>query len=144
MPIRLSSDGTKVAVSNSKSTASATNLYNRGTLVTAVPGWAVGWLDDSRILVNSYTLTHTSPVTYSGSTIYSSSGSKLGAPPLPELQSLQIVSADSVYDPGSNAIYSTTTGMATWTSASPSTGVGAVAGSNVVFASGSQVLVQPY
>jgi hypothetical protein len=49
-----------------------------------------------------YTLLNAS---YSGSTIYNSSGSKLGAPPLPELQSLRIVSADSVYDPGSNAIY---------------------------------------
>jgi hypothetical protein len=144
LPIRLSPDGTKVAVSNNKFATSATNIYSNGTLVTAVPGWAVGWLDDSRVLANSYTLTNSSPDPYSGSTIYNSSGTKLSAPPLPELQSLQIVTADSVYDPGSNAIYSTTSGMATWTSASPSTGVGALAGSNIVFASGSQVLVQPY
>jgi Putative Ig domain len=144
LPIRLSPDGTKVAVSNNKFATSATNVYSNGTLVTAVPGWAVGWLDDSRILTNSYTLTNGNPDPYSGSTIYNSSGTKLVDLPLPELQSLQIVSADSVYDPGSNAIYSTTTGLATWTSASPPTGVGALAGSNVVFGSGSQVLVQPY
>jgi hypothetical protein len=144
VPIRLSPDGTKVAVSNNKSATSGTDLYSNGTLVTAVLGWVVGWLDDSRILVNSYTLDNYGRLTYSGSTIYNSSGTKLSAPPLPELQSLQILSADSVYAPGSNAVYSTTTGMATWTSASPSTGVGAVAGSNVVFASGSQVVVQPY
>lgn len=81
---------------------------------------------------------------YTGSAIYSSSGIKLAAPPLPELQSLQALSSDSVYDPSSNTIYSTTTGAATWTTASSSTGRGAIAGSNVVFASGSEVLIQPY
>jgi len=144
VPIRLSPDGTKVAVSDNKSATSGTNVYSNGALVTAVPGWVVGWLDDSRILVNNYTLSRFDIVTYTDTTIYSSSGTKLGAPPLPELQSLQIVSAGSVYDPVSNVMYSTTTGMATWTGASPSTGVGAVAGSNVVFASGSQVLVQSF
>ena len=134
-----------MAVSNNLSATSGTNIYSNGTLVTAVPGWVVGGLDDSHILANSYTLNdETLTLTYSGSTIYNSSGTKIAALSLPELQSLQIVSADSVYDPGSNAIYSTTTGIAAWISASPSTGVGAVAGSNVVFASGSQVVVQPY
>ena len=142
-PVRLSPDGTNLAASSLKSETSGTNLYSNGTLVTAVPGWVVGWLDDSRILVNSYTLNKFG-LAYSGSTIYNSSGTRLGAPMLPEMQSLQIVSADSVYDPASNSIYSTTTGIATWTTQSPSSGVGAVAGSNVVFASGSQVLVQPY
>jgi hypothetical protein len=141
--VRLSPDGTEVAVSNNKSTTSATNIYDNGTLVTAVTGWVVGWLNDSDILVNDYTPI-INGITFSGSVIYDSAGTKIAAPPLPELQSLQIVSTDSVYDPGSNAIYSTTTGLATWTSANPSTGVGAVAGSNVVFASGSNVVAQPY
>jgi hypothetical protein len=144
LPVRLSPDGTKVAVSNNKSDTSGTNIYSNGILVTAVPGWVVGWLDDSRILVNTYTLSRLGTPAYTSSTIYSSAGTRLAAPPLPELQSLQIVNAGSVYDPGSNAIYSTTTGTATWTSGSPSTGVGAVAGSDVVFASGSQVLVQSF
>jgi hypothetical protein len=142
-PVRLSPDGTEVAVSNNKSASSSTNIYSNGTLATAVTGWVVDWLNDSDILMNSYTPI-INGITYSGSTIYDSSGNKVAARPLPELQSLQIVSADSVYDPGSNKIYSTTTGLATWTSASPSTGVGAVAGSNVVFASGTNVVAQPY
>jgi hypothetical protein len=110
-----------------------------------VPGWVVGWLDGTHILVNSYIFNHqVAGYTYSGCVIYDFSGTKLAAPPLPELKSLQIVSADSVYDQSSNAVYSITTGLPKWTSASSSTGVGAVAGSNVVFASGSQVLVEPY
>jgi hypothetical protein len=144
-PIRLSPDGTKVAVSNELSDQSATNIYSNGTLVTAVPGWVVGWLDGTHILVNSYIFNHqVAGYTYSSCAIYDSSGTKLAAPPLPELKSLQIVSADSVYDQSSNAVYSITTGLPTWTSASPSTGVGAVAGSNIVFASGNEVLFEPY
>lgn len=144
VPIRLSPGGTKVAVSNELSDQSATNIYSNGKLVTAVPGWVVGWLDDTHILVNNYTVVRGIGTPYNSCTIYDFSGTKRAAPPLPELKSLQIVSADSVYDPGSNTIYSIATGLATWKSATPSTGTGAVAGSNVVFASGSQVVVEPY
>lgn len=143
-PIRISPGGTKVAVSSLKSANTGTHIYNNGTLLTAVPGWAVGWLDDSRILVNNYVAVCCTTLAYGGSEFFNSSGTDLGASPLPELQSLQVVSADSVYDPTSNSIYSTTTGMVTWTSESPSTGMGAVAGSNVIFASGSQVVIQPF
>jgi hypothetical protein len=146
LSIRLSPNGTKVAVSNGLSDQSATNIYSNGALVTAVPGWVVGWLDATHILVNTYIVNHGSGgfLNYSSCAIYDSSGTKTAAPPLPELKSFQVVSADSVYDPNSNAVYSITTGLPTWTSASPSTGVGAVAGSNIVFASGNQVLVEPY
>jgi hypothetical protein len=145
-PVLISPDGTQVAVSSETMyPTSATKIYRNGMLVTAVPGWAVAWLDDSRILVHKYSFLHAIWV-YSGSTIYGSTGIKLSSLslPLPEPQSLQVVSSDSAYDPRANAIYSTTTGQVMWTSASPSTGVGAVAGSNVVFASASQVVVQSY
>ena len=143
-PIRISPDGTQVAVSSLKSANTGTHIYSNGTLVAAAPGWVVSWLDDTRILVNNYTTQCCTTLVYDGSVIDNSSGTELGVSPLPELQSLQVVSAGSVYDPTSNSIYSTTTGMAAWTSASSSTGVGAVAGSNVVFTSGSQVVVEPY
>ena len=143
-PIRLSPDGTKVAVSSSISAPSGTNVYVNGQLVSAVPGAVVGWLDNDRILVNNYTSNFVGVLIYAGCAIYDFSGTKLGAPPLPEIRSLQIVSTDSVYDPGSNTIYSTTTGKALWSGAGPSTGVGAVAGSGVVFESGNQVLVQSF
>jgi hypothetical protein len=144
LPVRLSPDGSGVAVSNNLSATSGTNIYSNGTLVTAVPGWVVGWLDNNRILVNNYMMMNGAMPQYLSSAIYSSTGAKLAAPALPQLLSLDVVSADSVYDPGSNAIYSTTTGMTIWSSASATLRVGAIAGANVVFASGSQVLVQPY
>jgi hypothetical protein len=84
---------------------------------------------------------------YTGATVYDSSGVKASTPPFPELGgsgAIQVVDADSVYDPGSNAIFSSTTGLPIWTTASRSIGLGAVAGPRVVFAEGSLVLSQPH
>jgi hypothetical protein len=156
-PIRLSPDGSEVAVADTKSATSGTKIYAHGTLVTAVPGWVVGWLDDSRILVNNYN-DNAIPPDFAGASIYSSSGIKLGDlanSPFPELprpgvnndaHAFDIVSADSVYDPSSNAVYSTVSGMATWTSDGGIEvgGIGAIAGANVVFASDNRLLSQPY
>jgi hypothetical protein len=140
--------GTWVAVSQySTSPAYTTNLYHNGSLVTAVSGWVVGWLDASHILVNNYTLP--SPATsgtneYVNATVYDTTGTKDTDLPIPvEMMSLQVAGTGSIYDPGSNAIYSTTTGAATWTG-SPATGVGAVAGSNVVAVYGTQAIAVPY
>jgi hypothetical protein len=112
-------------------------------LATAVPGWAVGWIDDGRLLVNNYAAGPVFAV-FSGCTIYDPTGIKLATPALPELQELQAVTSDSVYSARKNAIFSLTTGASTWTSADPSVGVGAVSGSFVVFESGSRVLAESY
>ena len=147
-PIRLSPDGTLIAVATSGEPApsTGTNIFKNGNLVAAVPGWAVGWIDNDRLLVNSYTSDprHVSIVYYAGCSIYDASGAKLASPALPELQEIQTVTADQVYSPKLNQILSLTTGAPTWTSANPSTGVGAVAGSRVVFVSGARVLAEPY
>ena len=139
-PIQLSPDGTSIAVSNAAATSvAATNIFTNGQLVTAVPGWVVGWIDNNRILVNRYTAQG-----YAGAAIYDATGANLATPSLPELLRLQPVSSGQVYSPDLNSIFSLTTGSPTWTASVPSTGVGAVAGSYVVFASGSQVLVDSY
>jgi len=139
-PIRISPDGTLIAVSSGL--FSGTNIYRNGILTTAVPGWAVGWIDDDRLLVNNYAA-GSAPV-FSGCTIYDPTGIKLAAPALPELQEFQAVTSDWVYSARENAIFSLTTGASTWTSADPSVGVGAVSGSFVVFESGSRVLAESY
>jgi hypothetical protein len=151
-PIFLSPDGTLIAVYNvAQSSTSVTNIYKNGALVTAVPGAAVGWIDNNRLLVNTYGPSYgVQPGPYLGSTIYSSAGTSLATPALPQLQSIQTVNSDSVYDPASNAIYSLTTGQATWTASYPNSGqgllsgVGAVSGSYVVYASGHSVVVETY
>jgi hypothetical protein len=142
-PILISPDGTLIAVSNGQpSAASATNVFKNGVLVTAAPGWAVGWIDNNRILTNNYAATRGGG--YINATIYDATGTKLATVAVPELKSLQPVDSDSIYSPELNSIFSLTTGAALWTSPNPSTGVGAVAGSYVVFASGSQVLAESH
>ena len=151
-PIFLSPDGTLIAVYNlAQESASVTSVYKNGTLVTAVPGAAVGWIDNDRLLVNQYaTSRYGPPDPYSGCTIYSSAGAVLATPALPQLQSIQTINSDSVYDASSNAIYSLTTGQPIWTASYPNsgpgllTGVGAVSGAYVVYESGHSVVVESY
>ena len=50
-PVHLSPDGTLVAVSSGSPDSNSggaitTNIYQNGTLVTSLSGWAVGWLDN--------------------------------------------------------------------------------------------------
>jgi hypothetical protein len=159
--MQLSPDGTQLAAStapigaggypypNQPSNEGNTNLYNLPTLVSAVPGWAVGWIDDNHVLVNNYTAYNqdTGNDGYLGVTIYDASGNKVSAPTLPEIRMLQPVSATSVYSPQLNTIFSTTNGALLWTSGDSSLGaygLGAVAGSEVVFVSGNLVLAQPF
>jgi len=145
-PIRLSPDGTLIAVSNlpPPSANSATNVYKNGILTTAAPGWAVGWIDNSRFLVNNYVEPLGGSTRFSACTIYDATGVKLAQPALPELLAFQTVTSDSIYSPKENTIFSLETGAPIWTSANPSAGVGAVSGSYVVFLSGSHVLVESF
>lgn len=144
LPVRLSPDGSGIAASGLRAADSATNIYRNGVLVAATSGWVVGWLDENRLLVNKYVLGAGSrPLLYNSSSIYSAAGVLLTTLPLPEIRSLQPVGGDAIYDPGSNTIYSTVTGSGVWSGGGTASGVGAVAGPNVVYLSGSQVLVEP-
>jgi hypothetical protein len=136
----LSPDGTLIGVATFTAVIGqvnySTNLLHNGTLVTAVPGFPIGWIDDARILVNQYSPTGDLTVGYTGAAIYNSAGVKLSTPALPELKSLQTVTADSVYDPSHNAIYSLTTGQPIWTGSFGGSGRGAVVGSDVIYQTG--------
>jgi hypothetical protein len=137
----LSPDGTFIGVSNQSIVGAgaisySTNILHNGTLVTAVPGFAIGWIDNGRILVNQYSATGDLIVGYTGAAIYSSAGVQLATPPLPELHGIQTLTTDSVYDPFHNAIYSLTTGQPVWTGSFGSYGLGAVVGSYVVYQTG--------
>ena len=83
---------------------------------------------------------------YTGASIYDATGQMIGSSTLPELHAIQAVSSSLVYSPERNAIYSLTSGAATWSSGSPLNNetAGAVSGSNVVFSSGNFVLAEPY
>jgi hypothetical protein len=120
-----------------------TTIYKNGAVTTAVNGGVVGWLDNTRLLANEYAVNVSLPGSYhyAGAEIFSSSGSNLSSPPIPEIQSLQVVTADSIYSPSTNTIMSLTTGGTLWASADTAcllssyncVGAGAVTGSQVIF-----------
>jgi hypothetical protein len=129
VPILISPDGTSIAIADQGPSASAaTKIYKNGVLVTALPGWAVGWVDDNRLLVNTYTLGNGYPT----------------SAPIPEVKELQTVSGSSIYAPALNSILSLTSGATLWRSPNETRGKGAVAGERVIFASGAVVRSERY
>jgi Putative Ig domain len=161
--LQLSPDGTEIAATLVIGSNVSTNIYKNGTLVTAVAGWAAGWLDNNRLMADifAYPTDAAGPV-FTGAALYDASGNVLNSfPGFPGAAAVYPATSAAVYVPSVNAIYSATTGALTWRSANPAagalsvnigvptsvnllTGVGAVSGSEIVFTSGNLVLVQPF
>ena len=154
--LQISPDGTLVSATTDTfgqlgGPAWSTNLFNNGTLVTALPGRSIGWLDNSRVLVNNY-IQEKYSTEFNGTTIYSASGTAIATPPaaLPEMHIIQPLTSNSIYSPEFNAIFSLTTGAPSWSSGNTATLAnlnvvsGAVAGSQVFFQSGALLLAQSY
>lgn len=162
-PILLSPDGTLIAVSTGDySSTSTTSIYKNGVLAATVNGFAVGWIDNNRVLVDTFGPlgTHVYPP-YLGAVIYDATGTQLttltALPQLPPAgQSLPLsttaffpVDSNSIYSPYTYTIYSLTTGAATWTeplphpgtTTVPYSGASAVSGNYIVFTSGAHILV---
>jgi hypothetical protein len=139
--IRLSPDGTLIAASNDdcSNVNTATNIVANGTLTTATSGWAVGWIDNNRLLLDSYAATPAGTTQYA-CRIVDPSGQSLGcASALPQLSDIQPLTSDTIFS--SYAIYSVSTGARLWESAD---GGGAAAGGRVVVIDDGKVLVQTY
>lgn len=158
-PLRISPDGTLIAYSQSGSPTQegglnpGTNLLLNGTLVTAVNGLTVGWLDNTRLVVNSYAQNSSHLPVYTGCTLYGANGAATGAPcSLPyEVNQFQVVSTDGIYVPQANQIVSVSNGSISWMSGNPDFwssyplhAVGAVTGSHVIFVSGIDLVAQSY
>lgn len=149
---QLSPDGTLVAISTPPSVSGSTKIYKNGTLVTAVPGQVVGWLDNTRLLLDNYA----SDGTPTGMTIYDSSGNKVGTSPVvladPMADPVQITPGSTMlYEPDFNTIVSLTSGATVWASANDAAGESAATGNSsaltgtqVVFSSNNRVLAVPY
>jgi hypothetical protein len=145
-PLFLSPDGTRAAVSTAGGLPyqTSTSLYANGALTTALTGKAIGWADNSRLLVNRYHVS-TSPgdQPYDGIAIVDTAGLPVGNIAIPEIRAVQRLPANTIYSPERNEIYDLTSGGRLWSSAAPSLGQGAVAGSHVIFASGATVRAEP-
>jgi Putative Ig domain len=149
-PIDLSPDGTLIAVGNvlppSAGSNLTTNIFKNGSLVAAVSGYGEAWIDNGRLLVANYVQNGKEPTVFAGSTIYDATGATLASipPTLPPISNPLFPTSVSVYDANTNAIYSLTSGLATWQGPIPQNvnpKLGAVAGSAVVYESGHQVIV---
>jgi hypothetical protein len=149
--IALSPDGTLAAICDFAAeppTASATtNIFSGGRIVGTAQGYPVGWLDNERLVVNTYTDVDSGPVNpprYAGSSICNTEGAVVAAAPFPELGAFSLVGAGGaqIYDPLTNTIYNVSDGSVVWTSSDSPQGIGDVAGSFVVMLSSHQVLVE--
>jgi hypothetical protein len=155
-PVQLSPNGTLVALSSGGPfPAARTSLYNNGTYITTVVGYAVGWLDNGRVLVDTYN----SQGTLLGANIFSPTGTLLAVAPIGPFTTLQVVSNDLVYAPQLNEVLSLSGANDGWVSGDPCGSailndegelnsftpcLGAYGGSAVVFVSGNLVVAQPY
>lgn len=120
------------------------NLYTNGTISGAVPGFMAGWLDDARLVVNRYVPgVPVGTFVFDHVEVISTAGVTQSTLNIPLVSDLQPVSATSFYVPSRNIIYDAGSGSAIWSSTASTRGVGAVAGSRVVFASGSTVRIEP-
>jgi hypothetical protein len=146
--VQISPNGTLVAASTAPARGgTTTTIYTNGTLTTAMNGWVVGWLDNTRLLAEQFGQENMNPnPVYEGAYIFSSSGTNLGPAQSPQIQSLQVVTSNSIYSPQTNTIMSLTTRATSWASADtqPFPLAGAVTGTQVIFLSGALVLAQPY
>jgi hypothetical protein len=144
--VELSPDGTLVAASTQRfsSPNPTTSIYQNGTFVTTVPGWIVGWLDNSTFLVDNYQVSAAPPndTVYLGNIIYNANGTMISKPSLPEAVDDVVIASDEVYSPANNILYSVTTNAPIWMSANPSSGIGAASPSQVVCTSETLVLAQ--
>jgi hypothetical protein len=143
-----SPDGTRIVVSTGYSgrpaASSVTKIFDGATLVTAVPGWATGWIDDARLLVTEWSYSRMGAPFLTRTVLYDRTGAAVATPPLPRIDRFQVVAPDLIYSPSSNAIYSVTSGSAVWTSAVPPSWAGAVAGGRVYYIWNNRVVSEPY
>ena len=151
----LIAESTPVTSSGGYSSSVTTSIYKNGTLVATVNGFVVGWIDNNRVLVNTFSSTGA----YAGAAIYDATGTLVTTlSALPQLSvsvnpnypsGFVTVDSNSIYSPYTYSIYSLTTGAATWSESLPTPGTGyvpykaasTVSGSYVVFTSGSRVMV---
>jgi hypothetical protein len=112
-------------------------------IATAVNGVSIGWIDNNQLLVNNYTSFQDEAV-YSNASIYNAAGTLSSSPTLPELRSIQPVDSNSLYSPTLNTVFALPSGTAIYSSATPVTGPAAIAGSYVVFTSGSRIVVDTH
>lgn len=163
--ILASPDGTTFATTagldyTGSASSIGTNLWNgTGTLITGESGYPVGWIDSGHLLINTYTANHGGALAYGACSVYSPTGQSTGPCTLTsEVAAFQGITSDTIYAINLAEVVSVSTGNVSWMSGDTSSGafqcgctpgqragaLGAVAGSRIVFVSGTKVLAQSY
>lgn len=110
---RLSPNGERVAMSDYApfdDKPMSTRIYNGSALVAAVPGSAIGWLDDNRLLVQEYGSKFPIGSVYQASRVYDAAGTLVASPPLPALGESDIIDATHVFSRGESQLFEAYTG----------------------------------
>lgn len=126
---RISPSGNRIAAStlaaphSTPGQPSTTRLYENGVLATSFDGWNVGWIDNSRVLVNRYTLT-SSTTTYANARLINTGGQELATLTFDEQFRIQALGSDLFYsDLFNNKIFDATTGATVWSTPNSNTNV---------------------
>jgi hypothetical protein len=148
-PLALSPSGLAAITDFSLDPASAqatTNIFRNGAIVGTANGYPVGWLDDARLVVNTFGAPDAAPsnfVSFSGANICDTTGRVLAPLPVPvQLQTLTPVGSTQFYDPWSDAIYDLDGGVAWGGPAGATVAIGDVAGPFVVVAIDHRVVLE--
>jgi hypothetical protein len=144
----LSPDGTLAAIADFSSLPPSvdakTNIY-KGNIVGTAEGYPVGWLDDSRLVVKTYTAPEVGDFPdYEQSNICDPQGHVLARLAIPQLSSFTPVGTTQIYAPETNTIYNVADGSVAWTSADSAGRIGDVAGGFVVLFADHRVLVEAH
>lgn len=128
------------------SALATTNIFRNGTVIGTANGYPVGWLDDSRLVVNTFGSPDAAPsnfVSFSGANICDTTGRVVAPLPVPvQLQTLTPVGSTQFYDPWSDAIYDLDGGVAWSGPAGATVAIGDVAGPFVAVAIDHRVVLE--
>ena len=112
--MHLSPDGARFAVPDSEaSEVTVTRIYTAAGLADAAEGWAAGWFDDSRLLMNRYEASGTGTPTFVGAELFDVIGT-VEPTGLPELTSIVPLSETELYAPDANIVYDVASGSVVW------------------------------
>ncbi|WP_437759806.1 hypothetical protein [Sorangium sp. So ce1389] len=126
-----------------------TQFYEEGVLVNVVPGCAIGWVDDTRALVQTYRRNTSDQWEYEASTLYDPAGNVVATPTLPPIPIRQRGSMDggivpvsptAIHVRGESTIHDVETGAVVTTL--PVAGI--LAADHVVYLCGYGICAAPY
>lgn len=146
---QLSPDGTLIAAGPVATEPNyITNIYQNGTLISAVPGLPIMWLDNGHLLLDEYSSDQTMALPMA---IYDPLGNLLGNGAISSTigcgqgSVCRVIAPNSIYT--GSGIINYLTGAITWATGDPPPlvyGSAASTGSQVIITSGVYVLAQPY